>query len=275
MQHLNEMGRGLSLAAVSKNHPMKSFPVLTPLIWLLLLLASRLAAVELTSSPSIQTTETSAIITWKTDVACGTRLQYGLSASKLDQKAGEGVTNEHRVELSGLCKGTSYHFSIGSARTQLTSGQFTTAGAAKAAEGSLLKRVMEALTPAKTAPPPAAAAKTPNAAVAAPSTRQTWGNVDTLQDHFDRHGADFASRSPDDYAAQAWRFLQRAKAGELLMKLDDSDGTLRVYDPKTKAFAAYNSSGRTKTFFRPQSSTYWQRQPGAPVKPAQVPFLSR
>jgi pyocin large subunit-like protein len=59
------------------------------------------------------------------------------------------------------------------------------------------------------------------------------------------------------------------------MKLDDTDGTLRVFDPKTRAFAAYNEGGRTKTFFKPESASYWQRQPGRPVKPADLRFSSR
>jgi pyocin large subunit-like protein len=56
------------------------------------------------------------------------------------------------------------------------------------------------------------------------------------------------------------------------MKWDDSDQSLRVYDPKTRAFAAYNRDGTTKTYFRPNSPTYWDRQPGRLIQPAQLPF---
>jgi pyocin large subunit-like protein len=96
-----------------------------------------------------------------------------------------------------------------------------------------------------------------------------------LQDHFDRHGRDFSSKSPDDYAAQAWLFLQRARAENLPMKLDETDGTLRVFDPATRVFAAYNGAGRTKTFFKPDNPTYWQRQPGRVVKAAELRFSTR
>ena len=129
--------------------------------------------------------------------------------------------------------------------------------------------MLEAITPEKKPAPKAAIP------AQAPPTRQTWGNTASLQDHFDRHGRDFSSRSPDDYAAQAWLFLQRARAEGLPMKLDDTDGTLRVFDPKTRAFAAYNEKGLTKTFFKPESPTYWQRQPGRSVKPADLRFPSR
>ena len=42
-----------------------------------------------------------------------------------------------------------------------------------------------------------------------------------------------------------------------------------------RVFAAYNGVGRTKTFFKPESPGYWQRQPGRPVKPADLHFSSR
>ena len=59
------------------------------------------------------------------------------------------------------------------------------------------------------------------------------------------------------------------------MKLDTTDGTLRVFDPATRAFAAYNDAGKTKTFFKPDNPTYWQRQPGRVVKSADLRFSAR
>ncbi|MBL9129906.1 MAG: fibronectin type III domain-containing protein [Verrucomicrobiaceae bacterium] len=223
-------------------------------------------AVELIGQPQVVTTATGATISWKTDVECGTRLQYGLSAAQLNQKAEGPVAAEHQITLSGLSTGTTYHFSVGSARTRLATGSFVTSGSAPAAtpQPSIVRRVLDVLTPDKK-PAPAAV----------PPTRMTWANVATLQDHFDRHGRDFSSKSPDDYAAQAWQFLQRARAESLPMKLDDTDGTLRVFDPKTRAFAAYNNAGLTKTFFKPESPSYWQRQPGRAVKPSSLRFSSR
>ena len=94
----------------------------------------------------------------------------------------------------------------------------------------------------------------------------------SLQDHYDRHGPDFGSRSADEYAAQAWQFLQRAKKEGLPMKLDEADGTIRVWDPKTRTFAAYTEHGRTRTYFRPNNPSYWTRQPGRPVSAAQLSF---
>ena len=59
----------------------------------------------------------------------------------------------------------------------------------------------------------------------------------------------------------ASEFLQRAKAERLPAKQDEA-GVLRVFDPGSGAFAAYNRDGTTKTFFKPGSRDYFARQPG-------------
>lgn len=244
-------------------------------------------AVELLQPVKVTVTTDAATISWKTDVACGTRVSYGTTLDKLDQKVEGPVTDAHEVSLTGLTKGTTYYYTVGSARQKLGNGNFTAGSAETAASApatpapptaaapatpkSLLDRVRDALAPAA----PAAKPKVPVTAapaVQAPPTNRTWGYMASLQDHYDRHGPDFQSKSPDDYAAQAWHFLQRAKGGQLLMKWDDADRTLRVFDPKTRAFAAYNRDGTTKTYFRPNSASYWERQPGSPIQPAQLPF---
>ena len=234
------------------------------------------SAVELLSPPVVVVTDTSATIAWRTDVACGTRVSFGLNAAQLNEKVEGPVTATHSVELPALTKGMTYHYTVGSARQKLAEGSFTvgsaTASPAAAASApapakSLLERMKEALVPSPAVKKPAAPVP-----ARAPPTRTTWGSISSLQDHYDRHGADFQSQSPDDYAAQAWQFLQRAKAGSLFMKWDDTDRTLRVFDPKTRAFAAYNKDGTTKTYFRPNSASYWDRQPGRPIQPAQLPF---
>ncbi|MEP6672063.1 MAG: hypothetical protein ABJF10_23065 [Chthoniobacter sp.] len=102
------------------------------------------------------------------------------------------------------------------------------------------------------------------ASTSANAARQTWGRPETLPDHFARHGADFLARDADDYAAQATAFLQHAKAAGLPAKRDH-DGSLRIYERATGTFAAYNSDGTTKTFFKPGSDSYFDRQPGTPV----------
>lgn len=245
---------------------------------LLLCLTSAAMAVELVSGPKITQEAGQATFRWVTDTPCGGRLSHGTSPGRLDQKVTGPVTAEHVLTLTGLPASGTVFYELGSARQRLAAGSFVISQAApvkteaEPAPKPLLDRVLDALRPAMDRPatPPPAAKTAPPART--PPTRATWGRMDTLQDHFDRHGVDFRSQSPDDYAAQAWQFLQRARAGGLPMKWDDADDTLRVYDPATRAFAAYNRDGRTKTYFRPNSPTYWQRQPGRPIQPAQLPF---
>ncbi|MFC3789839.1 polymorphic toxin-type HINT domain-containing protein [Paenibacillus sp. GCM10012307] len=86
-----------------------------------------------------------------------------------------------------------------------------------------------------------------------------WGNPKTLQDHYDRHGADFGVKTPDAYAKKANDFFNDRKKYQIKT---DTDGTIRVYDSKTNTFGSYNADGTTKTFYKPASPTYWNRQPG-------------
>lgn len=91
---------------------------------------------------------------------------------------------------------------------------------------------------------------------------ETWGNPNTLARHFRDHGADFAARSADEYAGMASDFFQRSQLSRLPTKVD-ADGVIRVYDPATNTFGAFNPSGTTRTFFTPKRGIdYWYDQPG-------------
>lgn len=87
----------------------------------------------------------------------------------------------------------------------------------------------------------------------------SWGRPETLQDHFNRHGADFGATDIYDYAAKAHALYHRHGVEAKL----DAAGTLRIYDPATGAFGAYNADGTTRTFFKPRrGQAYFDRQPG-------------
>jgi pyocin large subunit-like protein len=91
---------------------------------------------------------------------------------------------------------------------------------------------------------------------------ESWGRPETLADHFNRHGADFGATSAENYAQQASRFLQESQARGLPTKID-ANGIIRVYDPATNTFGAYNPNGTTATFFKPtRGQSYWNSQPG-------------
>ncbi len=90
-----------------------------------------------------------------------------------------------------------------------------------------------------------------------------WGRAETLVDHFQRHGKDFGAKSAEEYANMASDFLGRAQKENLPTKID-SKGLIRVYEPKTNTFGAYNPDGTTATFYKPpQGQKYWDRQQGA------------
>ncbi|HSI64322.1 MAG TPA: hypothetical protein VLE43_14435 [Candidatus Saccharimonadia bacterium] len=213
-------------------------------------------AVEVVEGPVVSPADTSVTIKWKTDVVCGTRASAGLEQGSFVHKAEGPVGLEHEVTLTGLKPSSTYYYSLGTARVKLHAGTFSTKepGAARPPPDTQKTKASRPGTAASSPPQPARAA--------APSAKQTWGSYRTLQDHYDRHGADFSATSPEDYARQAWEFLQRAMDEGLPAKLDDSDGTIRVWDPKTRAFAAYNRDGTTKTYFKPGSPDYFTRQPG-------------
>ena len=96
------------------------------------------------------------------------------------------------------------------------------------------------------------------------NTATTWGRAETLADHFGRHGADFGAQTADEYANMASRFLQESQAAKLPTKID-SQGVIRVFDSQTGAFGSFNPNGTTRTFYKPNSPTYFDRQPGALV----------
>ncbi len=93
------------------------------------------------------------------------------------------------------------------------------------------------------------------------STKESWANLKTLDDHFARHGADFGATSADDYARMGSEFFQRGGAQHLPTKIAP-DGTIRMYDPATNTFGSFAPNGMTKTLFKPTSPDYWSRQPG-------------
>jgi pyocin large subunit-like protein len=92
----------------------------------------------------------------------------------------------------------------------------------------------------------------------------SWGNPASLPDHFARHGRDFGARNAEEYALLAYQFLHRASVEPYRAKIDNQR-VLRIYDPRTGSFGAYNPDGTTKTFFKPGRAGYFDRQPGRTI----------
>ncbi len=246
-------------------------PKLWPLLLVLLLaMVGAGGAVEVTAGPVVVVSENAAAFEWSTDVECGTQLKFGVNQNNYNHRVQGGVGVRHAVQAGGLLPGTRYFYSIGTAKKSLREGSFTTKGVASA--GSPAPELpapgippgQSAKPVEKPSTPPVPAAGKPVYAV--PPTSKTWGDRYSLLDHFNRHGADFGAANAEDYAAKAWLFLQEAKDEGLPAKQDESDGTIRVWDGKTHTFAAYNRNFTTKTFFKPRSADYFNRQPGKPVR---------
>ncbi|MFN0130448.1 MAG: hypothetical protein ACKV19_27615 [Verrucomicrobiales bacterium] len=232
---------------------------------LLLLWPAWLGAVEVVDGPRVNIEGTTATVSWKLDSPAGGTVRFGPGKDSLEHiEKSPAVAREHSVRLKGLKPGEQYHFSIGTARRVLREGTFIVAGVPPSPPAANPTPSPNAPS-ASTRDPASPRATKSTAESTAPPARQTWANVATLRDHFERHGQDFAASSPEDYAAQAWRFLQRAKNEGLPAKLDP-EGTLRIWDPRTRAFAAFNRQGMTKTYFKPNSRDYFERQPGLLVR---------
>lgn len=98
----------------------------------------------------------------------------------------------------------------------------------------------------------------------------TWGRADSLADHFARHGGDFGAATEAQYAERASGFFQQGLRDGLPTKLNPKDGSIRIYDPESNTFGAYNADGTARTFYKPDPSQhgyatnwdYWVSQSG-------------
>jgi hypothetical protein len=211
----------------------------------LVLSACGVNGAHLLKPPSVELTSSNAVIRWVTDVTCGTHLRVEPAGARVTVTEGKTPGTHHSVTVSGLQPTTRYTVAMGTAKVWLATNVFTTTGSSQSGAAVRELHYDERLPIHSKAPP----------------ARKTWGNSATLPDHFARHGADFHAKNPDDYARMAWEFRQRAYAEGLPAKVD-GEKVLRVYDPETGAFAAYNPNGTTRTFFKPNSPDYFERQPG-------------
>ncbi|PYJ09723.1 MAG: hypothetical protein DMF06_08945 [Verrucomicrobia bacterium] len=207
--------------------------------------ASLAQATQLVGEARVEIVGNSATLHWKTDVPTGTRLKISPNAL-VGEPTDSMPTTEHAITVAGLRPNVTYAATFGTARLWLGSKNFSLHDS-NASQGL-----------------PSATTTSSSVAKPPPPARMTWANVASLPDHFARHGRDFGAKNPEDYARMAWEFLQRAKEEGLPAK-QDQDGILRVFDPKSGAFAAYNRDGTTKTFFKPGSRDYFMRQPGRSI----------
>jgi hypothetical protein len=88
------------------------------------------------------------------------------------------------------------------------------------------------------------------------------GFVDSrrLEEHYDKHGAEFGHITRQDYLRQA-QLLRDARVGGPVLETVRADHVTTRYDRETGAFIAFNPNGTIRTFFKPNDGErYYRRQ---------------
>ena len=81
-----------------------------------------------------------------------------------------------------------------------------------------------------------------------------------LEEHYEKHGAEFGHISKQDYLRQA-QLLRDAKAGGPVLETVRADRVTMRFDRETGAFIAFNPDGTIRTFFKPNDGErYYHRQ---------------
>ena len=97
-------------------------------------------------------------------------------------------------------------------------------------------------------------------------TGRAWGtrvgfvNERRLEEHYDKHGAEFGRITKQDYLHQA-QLLRDAQVGGPVLETVRRDGVTTRFDRQTGAFVAFNADGTIRTFFKPNDGErYYRRQ---------------
>ena len=81
-----------------------------------------------------------------------------------------------------------------------------------------------------------------------------------LEDHYQKHGAEFDGLTRDQYLAAA-QDLRDAPAGGNILEARRPDGTVSRFDRNSGAFLAFDSDLTIRTFFKPNDGErYFRRQ---------------
>lgn len=91
------------------------------------------------------------------------------------------------------------------------------------------------------------------------SSNRKYSTEENARYHFERHGAEFGSKSFEDHMAMVHGFIHAPPPGTQTLKRNNGD-TL-FYDPKGNVFAVMTKKGAPRTMFRPDDGVaYWNRQ---------------
>lgn len=85
-------------------------------------------------------------------------------------------------------------------------------------------------------------------------------NERRLEEHYEKHGAEFGRITKQDYLRQA-QLLRDAQVGGPVLQTVRADGVTTRFDRQTGAFVAFNPNGTIRTFFKPNDGErYYRRQ---------------
>jgi len=92
-----------------------------------------------------------------------------------------------------------------------------------------------------------------NSYVKTTAQKNNWGKPETLQDHTERHGPDFGTKSINKYSQKAQEF--RTSIGNSgVESVTTRSGVTKIYDIPNNIYGSYNRNGSTKTFMKPDPS---------------------
>lgn len=106
----------------------------------------------------------------------------------------------------------------------------------------------------------ASMADTPAPTVAETQSSVGFTSERHLDEHYEKHGAEFGNITKQDYLRQA-QLLRDAKGGGPVLETVRADKVTTRYDRETGAFIAFNPNGTIRTFFKPNDGErYYRRQ---------------
>ncbi len=117
------------------------------------------------------------------------------------------------------------------------------------------------LAPDGPAASPSAAAPAPSPAPPAPRSTIGFRSRARLEEHFAKHGGEFAAATANDYLAMAQRVRALPPSATVLELTRSTDGVISKFDRESGAFLAFDADSTIRTFFKPNDGeAYFKRQ---------------
>lgn len=117
-------------------------------------------------------------------------------------------------------------------------------------------------TPAVTsANPSAIVPANASAPTTKPNSAKGFRDRAHFDEHFAKHGGEFAGLSKAQYLAAAQTLRDAPAGGDVLEIVRTSDGVVSRFDKRSGAFLAFDRDGTIRTFFKPNDGErYFRRQ---------------